>query len=177
MSVQSKIASLLLKDNRSPDFFTGSNDALSVSPFPARMSDRVLFEDDSTLHYHAASGSGHNHNSRFSGSASISVHGTGSRSPSRPLLDQQPHSHISISSDDPITDATEILVLRNKNKILQSENMDLRLKVQRLHGCLEAISYVLIYSAFLHTTYRFSETHTLRSSTVSTEMSARPGRT
>ena len=177
MPVQSKIAPLSLEDDGSPGFFPGSRDALSVSPLPARTSHRVLFEDDYAFRYHAASGSGHNHNSRFSGSASMSVHGTGSCSPSRPLSDQRPRSHISVSSDDPITDATEMLVLRNENKILQSENMDLRLKMQRLQGRLEAILYVLVYSAFLYTTYKFPETRALRSSTVSTEMSARPGRT
>ena len=78
----------------------------------------------------------------------ISVHSTGSHPPLRLLLDQWTHSHISVSSDDPITDTTEILVLRNEKKILQTENMDLRLKVQCLQGCLEAMLYVLVYLGF-----------------------------
>ena len=140
MPAQSKIASLSLEDDGSPGFFPGSRDALSVSPFPARTSHRVLFEDDSAFHYHTASGSGRNRDSRFSGSASISVHDTGSRSSSRSVSDQRPRSHISVSSDDPITDTTEVLVLRHEKKLLQTENTDLRLKVQRLQGRLEAMS-------------------------------------
>jgi len=107
-----------------------------------------LPEDDPTPRYHPASTSGYNHNARFSGSTSGqlarfsgSTSGQLARNSARarslqnpPLSQRSPRSYISISSDDHDTAATELLILRNKNK-------ELKLEIRHLQGRLEAMSY------------------------------------
>jgi len=136
MPVFSKIASPTLADGEYYASSPGEHHyKLSLSPTPARSSRQNLFEGDPTPHYNTVFASARH--ARFSGSGS----GQAARNPAvvRPLRNPPPsqhsRSHISISSDDPDTDATELLILRNNN-------IELKLEVQRLRGRIEAMSYV-----------------------------------
>jgi len=96
--------------------------------------------------YHPTSTSTHNRNARFSGSASgqVTRDSAGSRLLQNPPPSQRSYSYISISSDDPDPDATELIALRK-------QNVELKYEVQFLQGRIKAMSYVLVTYVIFHT--------------------------
>lgn len=110
---------------------------LSSSPLPTRNSRQIFFEDDSPPRRHPGSMSAYDYNPCFSGSASGNVRNSSARSIPNPRSSQQPRSHISISSDDPDTTTTELILLRN-------QNTKLKLEAQRLRGHLDGMTCVSV---------------------------------
>ena len=133
MPTFSKIASPTLARDEYSSSPGGYRYEESLSPPPRQN----LPEDNPTPRYHPASTSGYNHNARFSGSMSGQLAHNSARARSLrnpPPSQRSPRSYISISSDDHDTAATELLILRNKNK-------ELKLEIRHLQGRLEAMSY------------------------------------
>jgi len=119
---------------------------VSLSPPPTRTLRQNSFEGDSMPQHHPASTSTHNRNTRFSGSASSHVtrNSAGAHSLQNAPPSQRPRSHISISSDGPDMDATDLIMLRK-------QNIELKYKVQHLQGRIAAMLYVIItYVIFTH---------------------------
>lgn len=119
---------------------------ISLSPPPTRTLHQNSFEGHRMPQYHPASTSTHTRNARFSGSASgqVARNSAGARLLQNPPPSQRSHSYISISSDDPDPDATELIALRK-------QNIELKYEVKFLQGRIEAMSYVLVTYIIFHT--------------------------
>lgn len=126
MPVLSKIASPTLADDY--DLPSEYPQNWFSSPRTAGTHRHVAFEDDSPPHRHSGTIPTHTRNARLSGFVS------NAHSHSNPLSSQQSRSHISISSDDHIPETSERI-------LLQEQNTELRMEIQRLRGRVEAMSY------------------------------------